>query len=48
MFGSAFFKGIDEVVVNEILEEVQTELKPILFKENKWFADYKRLRVVAG
>ena len=47
MFGSAFLKGIDDVVVNEILDEVQETLKPTHFRNGKWYADYKRLRVVA-
>ena len=45
MFGEGFFKTIDSKVVNEILEEVQENLKPILFKNGSWYADYKRLRV---
>ena len=47
MFGSAFLQGIDDVVVNEILDEVQDTLKPTHFRNGKWYADYKRLRVVA-
>ena len=47
MFGSAFLKGIDDAVVNEVLDEVQETLKPTHFRNGKWYADYKRLRVVA-
>ncbi len=47
MFGSAFLKGIDDTVVNEILDEVQETLKPTHFRNGKWYADYKRLRVMA-
>jgi trans-aconitate methyltransferase len=47
MFGSAFLQGINEIVVNEILDEVQEVLKPTHFRNGKWYADYKRLRVVA-
>lgn len=47
MFGEGFFKTIDPVVVNEILEEVQENLKPALFRTGSWYADYKRLRVIA-
>jgi trans-aconitate methyltransferase len=47
MFGSAFFKELDELVVNEILEEAQETLRPTNFRNNKWLADYKRLRIVA-
>ena len=47
MFGTAFFKGIEEAVVNEILEEVQKTLVPTNYRNGQWFADYKRLRVIA-
>ena len=47
MFGSAFLKGIDEAVVNDILNEVQDALHPLLFRDNDWYADYKRLRIIA-
>jgi len=47
MFGSAFLKGIDEAVVNDILTEVQDALHPLLFRDNDWYADYKRLRITA-
>lgn len=47
MFGSAFLKGIDNDVVETILEEVQQSLKPVLYKNDHWYADYKRLRVIA-
>lgn len=47
MFGSAFFKGIDEVVVSEIVEEVQQGLVTTNYRNGEWYADYKRLRVIA-
>jgi trans-aconitate methyltransferase len=47
MFGGAFLKGINESVVNTILDEVQKTLKPVLYTNGKWIADYKRLRIVA-
>jgi len=47
MFGSSYLQGIDESAVNEILEEVQQALRPTHFRNGKWYADYKRLRVVA-
>jgi len=47
MFRSPLLKDIDKDVVNEILEEVQESLRPTLFRNGKWYADYKRLRVVA-
>ena len=47
MFRSPLLKGIDDAAVNKILDEVPQSLKPSLFKNGKWFADYKRLRVEA-
>ena len=47
MFGSAFLKGIDENVIDGILTEVQNMLHPLLFRDNNWYADYKRVRVIA-
>ncbi|MBS1916786.1 MAG: methyltransferase domain-containing protein [Bacteroidetes bacterium] len=47
MFCSSYLKNVDETIVNDILKEVQDELKPTHFKNGKWYADYKRLRVVA-
>ena len=47
MFGSAFLKGIDNTVIQTILNEVQNNLKSVLFKNEHWYADYKRLRVIA-
>ncbi len=47
MFGKDYLKGVSEEEVDDILEEVQASLKPILYQEGKWYADYKRLRIKA-
>lgn len=47
MFGKAFFNRVREEDIVAILDEVQYELKSKLFKNGKWYADYKRLRVIA-
>jgi len=47
MFGGKFFDGISKLEMAIIIKEVQDKLKPRLFKEGKWWADYKRLRMVA-
>lgn len=47
MFAGAYLNKIDEQSVEKILNEVQQNLKPILFRDGKWFADYKRLRIEA-
>lgn len=47
MFCKPFLKGVIEKDINSILNEVQDSLKDKLFINNKWFADYKRIRIVA-
>lgn len=47
MFGKSFLDGIDTNAVNAILDEVQETVRTSNFRNNKWYADYKRLRIVA-
>jgi trans-aconitate methyltransferase len=47
MFAGAYLNGIDENVVAYILDEVQAILEPTNYKNGSWYADYKRLRMVA-
>lgn len=47
MFGETYFENIPKEKALEIKEEVQSFLKPVLFKEGNWYADYRRLRIVA-
>jgi hypothetical protein len=47
MFSGAYLQGINESETEKILDEVQANLKDTHFREGSWYADYKRLRVVA-
>jgi len=47
MFCSALLEGIDEQTKENILENAQETLRLTQFRNQKWYADYKRLRVVA-
>ena len=47
MFHNSYFEGIDENLRNEIIQEVENNVKPVLFKDGIWYADYKRLRIIA-
>jgi trans-aconitate methyltransferase len=47
MFAGAYLQGIDEEVIDAMLDEVQESLKPVLFQNGNWYADYKRLRMIA-
>lgn len=47
MFAGAFFEGIPEAEATAIKEQVQEAVRPYLFRDGRWYADYKRLRVAA-
>ncbi len=47
MFGERFFIGVLEKHINEIKNEVQEKVKEKCLINGKWFADYKRIRIVA-
>lgn len=47
MFGSAFLEGLDTEEKNKIKTEVQKAIRDKIFHNGKWYADYKRLRIVA-
>ncbi|KEF38695.1 methylase involved in ubiquinone/menaquinone biosynthesis [Schinkia azotoformans MEV2011] len=48
MFGGDLFEGISENTKNQIIANVEHNLKGALYnqKNNSWIADYKRIRVV--
>lgn len=46
MFGSAFFEGIEQERKEQIIAKVETALKPNLYLNGQWVADYKRIRVI--
>ena len=46
MFAGSFFTGISAEQQAFIIEKVEEQLKPVLFVDGKWIADYKRLRIV--
>lgn len=47
MFGASFFNDVPLPMKNEILEEVQNNVKSSCFNNGKWFADYRRIRILA-
>jgi hypothetical protein len=47
MFGKPFFKGVSENHIEQIKDETQQNLKKQCFVDGKWFADYKRIRILA-
>ena len=47
MFATHYFNGIEEDKVENILDDVQEILEPTNYRNGSWYADYRRLRVVA-
>lgn len=46
MFGKTMFEELDSETIDLIVTNVENNLKEIMFKDNSWIADYKRIRVV--
>lgn len=47
MFAESFFPGVTQEHIEEIKNEVQENVKAKCLVNGKWFADYKRIRIVA-
>jgi len=47
MFGASFVGSLSEATRNQLKDEIEQELRPILFREGHWIMDYRRLRVSA-
>ena len=47
MFAFSYLQGIGEKETEIILDEVEQQLQSTNFHDGKWYADYKRLRIVA-
>ncbi|AQS05604.1 class I SAM-dependent methyltransferase [Clostridium beijerinckii] len=47
MFVIQPFKGLDDSLKNEIIDETVKSLKPILYQNGVWYADYVRIRLKA-
>ena len=47
MFGAHFFVDVPDSEVDAIARAAQEALRPRLFTDGKWIADYKRIRIVA-
>lgn len=46
MFASRFFEGVSEAKKEFVLTAAENNLKPLLYKNGIWLADYKRIRVI--
>ena len=47
MFGDSFFAGISSPERKRIVAAIEDRLRPALFRDGAWYADYVRLRVLA-
>lgn len=46
-FGGYFFTGLGSAERAAVLAAVEADLRPALWQDGRWVADYKRLRIVA-
>jgi hypothetical protein len=46
-FADNVIEPLPENKREEVIAQVEQELKPALFQEGSWFADYRRIRIVA-
>jgi trans-aconitate methyltransferase len=47
MFAGTWFEGVPAKARGAIVAEIESRLRPSLFRDNAWWADYRRLRVIA-
>lgn len=47
MFASRFLTGLSEEQQTQVIQAVEQRLKPTLYRDGKWWADYRRIRIAA-
>ncbi|NWG15225.1 MAG: methyltransferase domain-containing protein [Chloroflexi bacterium] len=47
MFAGSLFHFIPAEQTDEIIADIETRLRPVLYRDGQWIADYRRLRIVA-
>ena len=47
MFANSLFNGLSIDAQRNTLVDIENQLRPSLYKNNTWIADYKRIRVIA-
>jgi hypothetical protein len=47
MFANNFFQPLPADKQIDILADIENQLRPQLYQDGTWFADYKRIRVMA-
>lgn len=47
MFAGKFFEKHDITNKQQIMNAIENELRPVIYENGQWIADYKRLRIIA-
>jgi hypothetical protein len=47
MFGGDYFEGVPGDRREALIREIEAALRPALWCDGAWYADYRRLRIVA-
>ncbi len=47
MFAAGFLSGLSDDVRSHVINSVEERLRPALYRDGNWIADYRRIRVVA-
>jgi len=47
MFASRFLAGLTNDQQTQVIQAIEQHLKPTLYRDGKWWADYRRIRVIA-
>ncbi len=48
MFASRFLEQLSSEQQTELIQAVEQQLKPVLYRDGNWIADYRRIRIVAN
>jgi trans-aconitate methyltransferase len=46
-FGGPFFQGMSEDEIASVYSRIAEQLRPVMFRDGVWVADYKRIRILA-
>jgi hypothetical protein len=47
MFANGILTGLNPAMQDRVIQSVEAQLKPKLYQNQVWVADYRRLRLVA-
>ena len=47
MFASRFLEGLSNAQQMQVIQAIEHDLKPTLYRDGKWWGDYRRIRIVA-